>query len=81
MARMRRWLTEALAEYRRHPRWAAAGLSVIAIALAAAGITWIMRQLATPPADAPAGNTWGPGSPGKFWSDIPDLRKHVTGYL
>jgi hypothetical protein len=52
---MRRWLTGTLAEYRRHPRWAAAGLAVVAIALAAAGVTWIMRQLATPPADAPAG--------------------------
>ncbi len=27
---------------------------------------------------------WPSGVPvvlGKFWSDIPDLRKHVTGYL
>ena len=54
MARVRRWLGEALAEYRRHPRWVAAGLSVIAVALLAAGAVWVMRQLA-PPGDAPAG--------------------------
>ena len=57
MARVRRWLGEALAEYRRHPRWVAAGLSVIAVALLAAGAVWVMRQLA-PPGDARAGTAW-----------------------
>ncbi len=44
MARVRRWPGEAQAEYRRHPRWAAAGLSVIAVALRAAGTVWVMRR-------------------------------------
>jgi hypothetical protein len=49
---VRRWLGEVLTEYRRHPRWAVAGLSVIAVALLAAGAVWVMRRLAPPPGDA-----------------------------
>ncbi len=60
MTRVRRWLAEALAGYRRHPRWVAAGLPVIAAALLTAAAVWVMRQIVPPPGDAPAGTASPP---------------------